>query len=72
MKLKTDYKINVMIKKYTQFLFLEFGLDFRVNQLGREQFEILVQKHPKLYTIYIEGFHSCLWERTKGKHWKDL
>lgn len=28
-KQRTDYKFNVMIKKYTQFLFKEFGLSFR-------------------------------------------
>lgn len=47
------YKINVMIKKYAEFLFKEFGLDHKTMNLNRQQFGQLVSKHPKLYDSYI-------------------
>lgn len=56
------YKINVMIKKYAEYLFKEFGLDHRTNSLNRQQFGELVAKHPKLYDSYLEGFHPYIWQ----------
>lgn len=55
------YKINLMIKKYAEFIFKEFDLD-KSQSLSLQQFKELLKKHPRLYSSYVECFHNELWE----------
>jgi len=65
-KIRKNYKlksnITSVVKRFATYLFTSANLDKEKDVFSKHQFCDLLKLHPSIFDVYLQGFHTYIWE----------